>query len=398
MRRVSTRLSPSRIERRLSASPASSGRLPRIAVAGAGWWAQGWHIPHLHRNPSVEFAAIVDPSTHPKNPMADTQSIEALGKQYGVPTFATMDEMLSDSTMKDLDGVVVCTHHAAHHEVATKAMRAGVHVLCEKPMTTDIEEAKELLAMVQETGCIFMVNNTANWRLKTKQATQMVAAGKIGEIRHGSMLFHTPLAWVFEDPANKGWNEPSGKMLGNGFGWGQLSHSFAWIYMVSGLTPAKVFSFNGMSSKTSADMYDAVSVLCTNGATISLSGVASIPGTSKFIDNRLVGTEGTLTYHGKDEDGGAASVMEGGGEAAAPLGQLELVRFDGQNEVISGFEFENTDVEGDGPESLQAFIDACAGVEYFSGADAEIGLKAVATIDALYRSALSGRAEPTFLE
>jgi predicted dehydrogenase len=60
----------------------------------------------------------------------------------------------------------------------------------------------------------WQVNNTANWREKTRQAQAMVAAGEIGEIRHGSVLFHTPLAWVFNDPANVGWNEPSGTMRG----------------------------------------------------------------------------------------------------------------------------------------------------------------------------------------
>ena len=68
----------------------------------------------------------------------------------------------------------------------------------------------------------------------------MVADGDIGEIRHATVLFHTPLAWVFDDPANVGWNEPTGTMLGNGFGWGQLAHPLAWLYMVSGLTPVKV--------------------------------------------------------------------------------------------------------------------------------------------------------------
>merc|ERR1712029_824397 len=102
-------------------------------------------------------------------------------------------------------------------------------------------------------------------------------------------------------------------MVGNGFGWGQLSHSFAWLFMVSGLTPASVFSFNGLSRKTPADMYDAVSILCTNGATVSVSGVASIPGTSKVIENRLVGTEGILSYCGRDEDKGATSVLQSGG-------------------------------------------------------------------------------------
>jgi predicted dehydrogenase len=68
-----------------------------------------------------------------------------------------------------------------------------------------------------------------------------------------------------------------------------------------------------------------------------------------------------------------------------------------RKEDYPGFEFENTDQDGDGPESLQNFLDACLGRDYFPGADAEVGLKAVATLDAMYRSALSGKAESTHL-
>eukprot|EP01047_Picozoa_sp_COSAG01_P076234 COSAG01_NODE_13324_length_1601_cov_1.193742_1_plen_194_part_00 len=190
-------------------------------------------------------------------------------------------------------------------------------------------------------------------------------------------------------------------MLGNGFGWGQLAHPFAWLFMVSGLTPAKVFSFNGKGTKTPADMFDAASILCTNGATISVSGVAAIPGNDKIIENRLVGTEGILSYCGVDEDKGKTSLDDDAsgdeGSEQAANGGLSLSRFDGRVEAHPGFEFENTDMDGDGPESLQAFLDACRRQPYFPGADALVGLKAVATLDAMYRSALAVAAEPTGL-
>ena len=64
---------------------------------------------------------------------------------------------------------------------------------------------------------------------------------------------------------------------------------------------------------------------------------------------------------------------------------------------LPGFEFENTDTDGDGPESLCAFLDACLGEPYFPGADAEVGLGAVAVLDAMYRSVLSEAAEATGL-
>jgi len=54
---------------------------------------------------------------------------------------------------------------------------------------------------------------------------------------------------------------------------------------------------------------------------------------------------------------------------------------------------ENTEVEGNGPESMQQFIAACRGLPYQNGADQTVGLQAVRVLDAMYRSATSGKTE-----
>ena len=61
--------------------------------------------------------------------------------------------------------------------------------------------------------------------------------------------------------------------------------------------------------------------------------------------------------------------------------------------VVDGFHFENYEAEGDGPESLHAFVDACNGAEAFVGVDAQVGLDVVRALDAMYRSAKSGKPE-----
>jgi len=230
----------------------------------------------------------------------------------------------------------------------------------------------------------------------------MVSSGKIGDIKHGSVLFHGPLQAVFDDPSNKGWNEPTGSMVGNGFAWGQLSHPLAWFFMVSGLTPLSVFAFNGKGDKTEADMFNAVSILCTNGATVSVSGCAAYPGKDKVVEHRMIGTLGVLTYTGIAQDEGQSTGDDDPTkrERDSQWQGLSLKTYQGkQDATIPGFEFENTQGAGcDGPESLHAFIAACRGKPFYPGADAQVGLKAVAAIDAIYRSAVSGAAEPTYLE
>jgi len=211
----------------------------RIAVCGAGWWAQGWHLPHLHRNPRATIVAIVEPNPTPRSATSTLESTAALGELYGVPTFATVEALLASGVA--LDGVVVCTPHRTHAHIGTLALAAGKHVLMEKPMTTNVAEARALLAAATAAAPLcFMVNNTANWRPQAKLAADCIAAGRIGAVEHVQCSMHSPLLWLFDDPANEGWTAPTAGMAGNGFGWGQLSHLLAWVFKVTALEPTEV--------------------------------------------------------------------------------------------------------------------------------------------------------------
>ena len=158
----------------------------RIAVCGAGWWSQGWHLPHLSRHPNAECVAIVEPSPNPRSKISKLEPVSALAKRYGVPVFKSIDELLESGVA--MDGVLVCTSHASHYECGSKALARGLHILMEKPMTTDVKEGKKLaeLAAAAEAkhGAKFLVNNTANWRAQAVKAAEAVAAGRIGTVEH----------------------------------------------------------------------------------------------------------------------------------------------------------------------------------------------------------------------
>jgi predicted dehydrogenase len=354
----------------------------RIGVCGAGWWSQGWHLPQLARNPHAEIAAIVEVNPTPRSAISHLESVAALGERYKVRTFGSMDALLESDT--HLDGLVICTSHASHFELGCKALANGWHVLMEKPMTTDCGEARQLEALARKSGLAFMVNNTANWRAQAKAATEWVADGSIGKVEHVSCVMHSPLLWLFDDPANTGWTQPSGTMVGNGFGYGQLSHLLAWVVRVARIKPQSAFCAMGRSERSGADMTDAAVICCEGGASVSVSGAGSVPGDAhsahsvgKFISVRIFGSEGMITYEGDDQK--------------PQSGQLELRRRNGETRALEGFQFENYEADGDGPESLQAFISACRRQkDVFVGADAEVGLQVVLALDAMYRSAKSG--------
>jgi predicted dehydrogenase len=87
-------------------------------------------------------------------------------------------------------------------------------------------------------------------------------------------------------------------------------------------------------------------------------------------------------------------LLFGGDDKHVESGRLELRYHDGRPSTIhEGFRMENTEQEGEGPESLRHFLAACRGLPYLNGADQQVGLEAVRALQAMYRSAASGKTE-----
>ncbi len=417
-----------------AAAASNTKQKANIAVIGAGWWAQGWHIPQLHRNPNANLAAIVNRSSQPSGSMSNLDSLSTLSEKYGAATFHNITDMLKDPSVgPTLDGVVVVTAHSTHFPMGEELLhfskqrqkegKPPLHIFMEKPMTVNVHTAKQLHDMVQELQkappgdtaksdthpFYFMLNHSANYRTQAKKARELIEKGDIGQLRHISIFFAAPLRSLFENPENKGWTQPSDDMLGNGFGWGQSSHALGWVlHVCPELEPQTVYCDMVHSSSSGADVGVAATIRCnvpnkefkeTNDknseVVVSLSGTSLLPGNEKHSDSpvgkqvqiMIYGTKGAIIYCGDSED--------------VKSGRLELRRTDTDGKVEYplgddyGFDFENLATEGTGPESLQSFIQAClsnydnsseAREDIYVGADSLVGLRAVQVLEAMYRS------------
>ncbi|CAJ1428823.1 unnamed protein product, partial [Effrenium voratum] len=280
----------------------------RVVLCGAGSWAQGWHLPQLQRNPGAELVAIVDPASltwSKYNP--DIKPTRDLAAMYQVPVFKSFEEFLASDIAERTDGAIISSSHKSHHSIGLQAA-AKLHILMEKPMTTDAREAKELAAAVRKSGKVFMVNHSANFRPEALRVRELIQSGRIGEVEHVtcSMLREREF---FEDEKNRLWVSASeGSEHGNGFAWGQSCHTLAWVYWVAGLSPESVFCKMVRSKSTGADIFTSAIIQCTNGATITCEGLAGLPGGNavagaqkgKQIENKIFGSKGCLQYSGDD--------------------------------------------------------------------------------------------------
>jgi hypothetical protein len=90
--------------------------------------------------------------------------------------------------------VTIATPNYLHHEAAVKLVGAGFHVLCEKPVTTNVAQANELARLVQARGVIFAVAHTYTGYPMVRQLRAMVAAGLIGTVQKVHVQYYQ--GWI----------------------------------------------------------------------------------------------------------------------------------------------------------------------------------------------------------
>ena len=104
----------------------------RIAVIGAAWWSQGWHLPQLTRNQDAEVAAIMQRSEQPAAAAFLNLTLETktqLQERYpGVPIFSSCEDLIADeAALAKVDGVIICTAHACRAQMGALFLEAGKH-------------------------------------------------------------------------------------------------------------------------------------------------------------------------------------------------------------------------------------------------------------------------------
>ncbi len=124
----------------------------RVGVVGTSWWADMMHWPVLKSHPRATISAICGRN--------QTRAEEMAGK-YGVHTmFADYQEMIGHGA---LDAVVIAVPDDLHFPIAMAALDVGQHVLCEKPLAINLEQARQMLAKAEAMQVKHMTFFTRRW-------------------------------------------------------------------------------------------------------------------------------------------------------------------------------------------------------------------------------------------
>ena len=146
----------------------------RVGLIGTSWWADSHHLPALGSHPRAELAAICG---------RDRRRAEEMAKKYGVPlVFTDHREMIEKA---ELEAVVVATPDDLHYGMVMDALDAGLHVVCEKPLSLSTAEAREMVEKADAAKVRHMTNFIWRGLPHYRYIKQLIEEGFLGDCYHG---------------------------------------------------------------------------------------------------------------------------------------------------------------------------------------------------------------------
>ena len=144
----------------------------RYAVVGLGHIAQVAVLPGFRGAANSEIAALVS---------GEARKLKKMGRLYAVERLFSYDDY--DRALAEVDAVYLAVPNYLHREFAVRAARAGVHVLCEKPMAVTEQECREMIQAAGDNAVKLMIAYRLHFEAGNLEAIRMVKSGKLGDVR-----------------------------------------------------------------------------------------------------------------------------------------------------------------------------------------------------------------------
>lgn len=151
----------------------------RVLLLGAGFWGSRW-VDILNRCDRTELVGIA----------CGPKSVERVRDQFGLPAEMVFDDYHKAIEKCEADVMVNVLPAAVHFDADSLAMKKGMHIITEKPLVSDIDQAKELVALHQKyPDCLFAASQNYRWRPHNVAILQAIQNGLIGTLESISINF-----------------------------------------------------------------------------------------------------------------------------------------------------------------------------------------------------------------
>ncbi|MFJ5984530.1 Gfo/Idh/MocA family protein [Lentzea sp. NPDC092896] len=288
-----------------------------MGLSASGGWAAGAHLPALSAVDGMELTALSTSSR---------ASAAAAGAAFGVPGYASVDQLVDD---QNVDLVVVAVKVPQHRELVLPALRAGVPVLSEWPFATDLAEAVEMQNAAGETRNFIGLHGRSSPTIRW--LARLVADGYVGDVLSATVLASS-IEWG--TPVSERMRYTLDRTLGATMLTIAFGNAIDVVSMIVGelqdvvastttRRPIVPLGHTGQTVRMTAEDQIAVSGALHGGAILSVhhrGATASGPGFSLLID----GTEGTLEITSTSGYPHLGPVAVRGARGHLPLSQLTL--------------------------------------------------------------------------
>ncbi|HET6468824.1 MAG TPA: Gfo/Idh/MocA family oxidoreductase [Geminicoccaceae bacterium] len=345
-----------------------AGDRVRLLQVGLGFWGANWALEVLPTVGEVETVGYVDP---------DAAAVARLGAELGVPPERCFASLAAALARVECDAVLASLPTAFHAAVARDALRAGKHVLVEKPFTATLAEAVELVRLAEARARFLMVSQNYRFYPAAIAAADLVAGGALGR----------PLAVAIDfrrygpGEGYRYWDIPDPLLADMSI------HHFDLLRMVLGLEPLEVScrTWNPPGSPFRSDPAGAAAIAFAGDVNVSYRGswVSRGPRTPWSGEWLMELEDGAVFWAGRGDIAERLTAdrlaVRRLGRATEPRSLAPLERYDRAG-VLGAF--------------ARAILDGVAPPRFSSGRD---NVGSLALVEACRRSA-ARRGEPVRIE
>lgn len=328
-----------------------SKRKIRYAVVGLGHIAQMAVLPAFDnaKKNSVLAALVSD----------DSLKRSELGERYSVPTYSP-DQFDACLGSGEIDAVYIALPNHLHCEYSTRAAEAGIHVLCEKPMAVTEDECRKMMHAAEISNVKLMVAYRLHFEETNLRAVEAVENGELGELR----FFEAEFAIDVKPP-----NIRLERELGGGSLYDVGIYCINAARYVFQSEPEEVMAISASGSDERFEEVDEMSGALLRFPNHRLAAIVSSLGAAEVSSFRIVGTKGNLR-------------VEPAFDYASKM--VHYLTVEGKTSKKS---YSRRDQFA--PELI--YFSNCILQDRHPEPDGEEGLRDVRIIEALYRSAATGR-------
>lgn len=343
-----------------------------VGIIGVGSISE-CHISAYKNNPNVELYAFCD---------INPNTLKLKGETHGITRLYTdINEFLA---LEEMDAVSVCTWNNGHNPCAIAALKAGKHVLCEKPMALSKEQAEEMKKVADESGKLLMIGFVRRSSNETIVAKDFIDKGYLGDIYYAKATYlrrhGNPGGW-FGDKSRSG----GGPLIDLGV------HAIDQIrYLMGNPKPVSVYgvTFSKLLNRPHLkDKPGYVSVDAKDGETCDVEDLAN--ALIRFDNGAVLSIEVSFSLNTKESEHKTTELFgTKGGMSFTP--SLEI--YTETNDYLTNLSFHKSQpssFNSDFNMEINNFVDCIQGKKECI-APAQDGIDIMAILDAIYESAKTG--------